>query len=114
MVSLLFSFFPFLLSFSFFLSFFLSFCLESISSLDLNYSGLFFRKIANEESGNFESSTFRELLISQLDHKSVFQLKNLQACIPQKQPISMLDCSKKKKNFYHDLSSVYLHSTIGY
>ena len=70
--------------------FFLSFCSESTGPLDLNYSGSFFREIANKQISNFLSARLRELLISQLDHKSEFLFKNLQGCIFQKQPVSLL------------------------
>ena len=57
------------------LSFFLSFCSKSTGLLELNYSGLFFLKIANKQIGNFLSARFRELLIYQLDHINEFQHK---------------------------------------
>ena len=46
----------FMLSFSvffLFISFLLSFCSEYTGPLDLNYSGLFFREIANKQIGDF-------------------------------------------------------------
>ena len=60
--------------YSFFAFFYFS--SESTSPLDFNYSGLFFGKIVNKQILNFLSACFRELIISQLDHKSEFLLKN--------------------------------------
>ena len=85
--------FLFFFDFSFFFLY-LSFCSESAGSLGLNFSSLFFLEIANKQIGNFGGTYthFRELHISQFDHKSEFLLKNLQACISQK--LTLLDHSK--------------------
>ena len=67
----------------------LSFCSESTGPLDLNYSSLFFYQIANKQI-NFQLARFRELLITQLDHKSEFLHKNPRACISQKLSVFLL------------------------
>ena len=89
--SLLFSFFPFLSSFFFFLSLFIFFFLAFfLFGMCRSYSPYLFRFVFPRDSS--------------------FQLKNFQACIPQKLHFS----SRPKKNFCHDLSQVHLHPTMGY